>query len=63
MTGPIVWDEKKKVDTKRITIDPITRLRSLEDRIFLDDRRCAEGVLSDPGKRLREILLGRKSRS
>jgi F420-non-reducing hydrogenase large subunit len=39
MTGPIVWDEKKKVDTKRITIDPITRLEGHgKIEIFLDDK-------------------------
>jgi F420-non-reducing hydrogenase large subunit len=26
MTGPIIWDEKKKATSDRITIDPITRL-------------------------------------
>ena len=39
MTGPVIWDEKKKVDTNRITIDPITRLEGHgKIEIFLDDK-------------------------
>ena len=38
MAGPIIWDEKKKVDTKRITVDPITRLEGHgKIEIFLND--------------------------
>ena len=38
MAAPIIWDEKKKIDSKRITVDPITRLEGHgKIEIFLDD--------------------------
>ena len=38
MAAPIIWDEKKKTDKKRILIDPITRLEGHgKIEIFLDD--------------------------
>lgn len=38
MTGPIIWDDKKKITTNRITVDPITRLEGHgKIEIFLDD--------------------------
>ena len=45
MAGPIIWDEKKKVDTKRILIDPITRLEGHgKIEIFLDDSGNVENA-------------------
>ncbi|MDR0523176.1 MAG: Ni/Fe hydrogenase subunit alpha [Candidatus Methanoplasma sp.] len=39
MSGPIIWDEKKKVSTDRVTIDPITRLEGHgKIEIFLDKK-------------------------
>jgi Coenzyme F420-reducing hydrogenase, alpha subunit len=39
MTGPIIWDEKQKVKTNRVTVDPITRLEGHgKIEIFLDDK-------------------------
>ncbi|MDR0887911.1 MAG: Ni/Fe hydrogenase subunit alpha [Candidatus Methanoplasma sp.] len=39
MAGPIIWDEKQKAKTNRITIDPITRLEGHgKIEIFLDDK-------------------------
>ncbi len=38
MAGPIIWDEKQKVNTNRVTVDPITRLEGHgKIEIFLDD--------------------------
>ncbi|MDR1690464.1 MAG: Ni/Fe hydrogenase subunit alpha [Candidatus Methanoplasma sp.] len=38
MTGPVIWDDKKKVTTNRVTVDPITRLEGHgKIEIFLDD--------------------------
>jgi F420-non-reducing hydrogenase large subunit len=38
MTGPIIWDDKKKATSNRVTIDPITRLEGHgKIEIFLDD--------------------------
>ncbi|MDR1404574.1 MAG: Ni/Fe hydrogenase subunit alpha [Candidatus Methanoplasma sp.] len=38
MTGPIIWDEKHKAASNRVTIDPITRLEGHgKIEIFLDD--------------------------
>lgn len=38
MAGPIIWDQKQKVTTNRVTIDPITRLEGHgKIEIFLDD--------------------------
>lgn len=38
MAGPIIWDEKQKVKTNKVTIDPITRLEGHgKIEIFLDD--------------------------
>lgn len=45
MAGPIIWDEKKKVDSKRILIDPITRLEGHgKIEIFLDDNGNVENA-------------------
>ena len=45
MAAPIIWDEKKKVDTKRILIDPITRLEGHgKIEIFLDDNGNVENT-------------------
>ncbi len=39
MAGPIIWDEKQKVQGNRITVDPITRLEGHgKIEIFLDDK-------------------------
>jgi len=39
MAGPVIWDEKTKVTTKRVTVDPITRLEGHgKIEIFLDDK-------------------------
>ncbi len=39
MAGPIIWDDKKKVTTNRVEIDPITRLEGHgKIEIFLDDK-------------------------
>ena len=39
MTGPVIWDDKTKVSTKRVTVDPITRLEGHgKIEIFLDDK-------------------------
>ena len=38
MAAPIIWDDKKKVTEKRVTVDPITRLEGHgKIEIFLDD--------------------------
>ncbi|MCL2031908.1 MAG: Ni/Fe hydrogenase subunit alpha [Methanomassiliicoccaceae archaeon] len=38
MTGPVIWDDKKKATSNRVTIDPITRLEGHgKIEIFLDD--------------------------
>ncbi len=38
MAAPIIWDEKQKVTTNRVTVDPITRLEGHgKIEIFLDD--------------------------
>jgi F420-non-reducing hydrogenase large subunit len=43
MAGPIIWDEKHKVDTNRVEIDPITRLEGHgKIEIFLDKDGNAE---------------------
>ena len=43
MAGPIIWDEKKKTDSKRILVDPITRLEGHgKIEIFLDDNGDVE---------------------
>lgn len=43
--GPIITDEKKKTDKKRITIDPITRLEGHgKIEIFLDDNGDCENA-------------------
>lgn len=45
MAGPIIWDEKKKVNSKRILIDPITRLEGHgKIEIFLDDSGNVENA-------------------
>jgi len=45
MAGPIIWDEKKKAESKRITVDPITRLEGHgKIEIFLDDSGNVENV-------------------
>lgn len=46
MTGPIIWDEKKeKINSKRILIDPITRLEGHgKIEIFLDDNGNVENA-------------------
>ena len=45
MAGPIIWDEKKKTTSKRITVDPITRLEGHgKMEIFLDDNGNVENV-------------------
>lgn len=45
MAGPVIWDEKKKTDSKRITVDPITRLEGHgKIEIFLDDNGNVENV-------------------
>ena len=45
MAAPIIWDEKKKVDTKRILVDPITRLEGHgKIEIFLDDNGNVENT-------------------
>ena len=45
MAAPIIWDEKKKVDSKRILIDPITRLEGHgKIEIFLDDNGNVENT-------------------
>lgn len=45
MTGPIIWDEKQKVTTNRITIDPITRLEGHgKIEIFLNDEGNVENA-------------------
>ena len=39
MAAPIIWDDKKKVTEKRVTVDPITRLEGHgKIEIFLDDK-------------------------
>ncbi|TQS85150.1 MAG: F420-nonreducing hydrogenase [Candidatus Methanoprimaticola hominis] len=39
MSGPIIWDEKTKATSKRVTVDPITRLEGHgKIEIFLDDK-------------------------
>jgi F420-non-reducing hydrogenase large subunit len=39
MAGPIIWDDKQKATTNRITVDPITRLEGHgKIEIFLDDK-------------------------
>ena len=39
MAGPIIWDEKQKVQGNRVTVDPITRLEGHgKIEIFLDDK-------------------------
>ena len=39
MAGPIIWDDKKKATSNRVTIDPITRLEGHgKIEIFLDDK-------------------------
>ena len=39
MEAPIIWDEKKKITEKRVTVDPITRLEGHgKIEIFLDDK-------------------------
>lgn len=39
MDAPIIWDDKKKVTEKRVTVDPITRLEGHgKIEIFLDDK-------------------------
>lgn len=38
MTGPIIWDDKQKTTSNRVTVDPITRLEGHgKIEIFLDD--------------------------
>lgn len=38
MTGPVIWDEKQKATSNRLTVDPITRLEGHgKIEIFLDD--------------------------
>ena len=45
MAAPIIWDEKKKVDSKRILVDPITRLEGHgKIEIFLDDNGNVENT-------------------
>ena len=45
MAGPIIWDEKQKVSTKRVTVDPITRLEGHgKIEIFLDDSGNVENA-------------------
>ena len=45
MAGPIIWDEKQKVNTKRVTVDPITRLEGHgKIEIFLDDSGNVENA-------------------
>ena len=39
MTGPVIWDEKTKATSNRITVDPITRLEGHgKIEILLDDK-------------------------
>ncbi|MBR6203977.1 MAG: Ni/Fe hydrogenase subunit alpha [Candidatus Methanomethylophilaceae archaeon] len=39
MAAPIIWDDKKKVNGNRVTVDPITRLEGHgKIEIFLDDK-------------------------
>ncbi len=39
MAGPIIWDDKQKVTSNRVTVDPITRLEGHgKIEIFLDDK-------------------------
>ncbi|NLL94504.1 MAG: Ni/Fe hydrogenase subunit alpha [Thermoplasmatales archaeon] len=45
MAGPKIWDEKTKIDSKRITVDPITRLEGHgKIEIFLDDAGNVENA-------------------
>ena len=45
MAGPVIWDEKQKVTTKRVTVDPITRLEGHgKIEIFLDDKGDVENA-------------------
>ncbi|AGI47344.1 Coenzyme F420-reducing hydrogenase, alpha subunit [Thermoplasmatales archaeon BRNA1] len=45
MAGPIIWDEKKKAEGNRITVDPITRLEGHgKIEIFLDDHGNVENA-------------------
>ena len=45
MTGPIIWDEKKKATSNRITVDPITRLEGHgKIEIFLDKKGNVENA-------------------
>ena len=39
MAAPIIWDDNKKVNSNRVTVDPITRLEGHgKIEIFLDDK-------------------------
>lgn len=45
MSGPVIWDEKTKATSKRVTIDPITRLEGHgKIEIFLNDKGDVENA-------------------
>ena len=51
MAAPIIWDDKKKVTEKRVTVDPITRLEGHgKIEIFLDDNGNVENTYWQPDR-------------